>query len=136
MAITLKSEDKYVEKCSTAQSFIFPKWHSFKIGTLIDQGFRIHIHANNGARADMPWAFFISPIYDYAQHSFRALMPGIKPGSWQSQISDTTHKGVVHPSAIVYSIVFTIKEIYFFIFDNKTFKLHIEICKRKNTLRS
>ena len=34
MAITPKSEDKYVEKCSTAQSFIFPKWHSFKIGTL------------------------------------------------------------------------------------------------------
>ena len=35
MAITPKSKDKYVEKCSTAQSFIFPKWHSFKIGTLI-----------------------------------------------------------------------------------------------------
>ena len=35
MAISPKSEDKYVEKCSTAQSFIFPKWHSFKIGTLI-----------------------------------------------------------------------------------------------------
>ena len=34
MAITPKSEDKYVEMCSTAQSFIFPKWHSFKIGTL------------------------------------------------------------------------------------------------------
>ena len=33
-AITPKSEDKYVRKCSTRQSFIFPKWHSFKIGTL------------------------------------------------------------------------------------------------------
>ena len=33
-AITPKSEDKYVQKCSTRQSFIFPKWHSFKIGTL------------------------------------------------------------------------------------------------------
>ena len=37
MAITPKSEDKYVEKCSTAQSFIFPKWHSFKIGTLANE---------------------------------------------------------------------------------------------------
>ena len=36
MAITPKSEDKYDEKCSTAQSFIFPKWHSFKIGTLAE----------------------------------------------------------------------------------------------------
>ena len=25
---------KSVQKCSTRQSFIFPKWHSFKIGTL------------------------------------------------------------------------------------------------------
>ena len=33
-AITPKSEDKYVQKCSTCQSFIFPKWHSFKTGTL------------------------------------------------------------------------------------------------------
>ena len=33
-AITPKSEDKYVQKCSTSQSFIFPKWHSYKIGTL------------------------------------------------------------------------------------------------------
>ena len=33
-AITPKSEDKYVQKCSTRQSFIFPKWHSYKIGTL------------------------------------------------------------------------------------------------------
>ena len=36
VAITPKSEDKYVQKCSTRQSFIFPKWHSFKIGTLVD----------------------------------------------------------------------------------------------------
>ena len=28
-------EDKYVQKCSTRQSFIFPKFTSFKIGTLI-----------------------------------------------------------------------------------------------------
>ena len=28
-------EDKYVQKCSTQQSFIFPKFTSFKIGTLI-----------------------------------------------------------------------------------------------------
>ena len=34
-AITPKSEDKYVVKGSTRQSFIFSKWHSFKIGTLI-----------------------------------------------------------------------------------------------------
>ena len=34
-AITPKCEDKYVQKCSTCQSFIFPKWHSFKIGTLV-----------------------------------------------------------------------------------------------------
>ena len=26
---------KSVQKCSTRQSFNFPKWHSFKIGTLI-----------------------------------------------------------------------------------------------------
>ena len=26
---------KSVQKCSTRQSFIFPKWHSFKIGTLV-----------------------------------------------------------------------------------------------------
>ena len=32
--ITPKSEDKYVQNCSTRQSFIFPKWHSYKIGTL------------------------------------------------------------------------------------------------------
>ena len=32
--ITPKSEDKYVQKCSTRQSFIFPKWHYYKIGTL------------------------------------------------------------------------------------------------------
>ena len=32
--ITPKSEDKYVQKCSTRQSFIFPKRHSYKIGTL------------------------------------------------------------------------------------------------------
>ena len=26
-------------KCSTHQSFIFPKWHSFKINTLVHQDF-------------------------------------------------------------------------------------------------
>ena len=34
IVITPKSEDKYVQKCSTRQSFIFPKWHYYKIGTL------------------------------------------------------------------------------------------------------
>ena len=27
--------EKWGKKCSTRQSFIFPKWHSFKIGTLV-----------------------------------------------------------------------------------------------------
>ena len=31
-----KVKTKSVQKCSTCQSFIFPKWHSFKIGTLIN----------------------------------------------------------------------------------------------------
>jgi hypothetical protein len=30
-----KMKTKSVQKCSTCQSFTFPKWHSFKIGTLI-----------------------------------------------------------------------------------------------------
>jgi hypothetical protein len=34
-AITPIGEDKYVQKCSTRQSFIFPKFTSFKIGTLV-----------------------------------------------------------------------------------------------------
>ena len=29
-----KMKTKSVQKCSTRQSFTFPKWHSFKIGTL------------------------------------------------------------------------------------------------------
>ena len=48
MAITPKSEDKYVEKCSIAQSFIFPKWHAFKIGTL---GQQLCLGKSNGAGA-------------------------------------------------------------------------------------
>ena len=36
MAITPKSEDKYVEKCSTAQSFIRTEMSTYKIGTLMD----------------------------------------------------------------------------------------------------
>ena len=35
MAITPKSEDKYVEKCSTAQSFIRTEMSTYRIGTLI-----------------------------------------------------------------------------------------------------
>ena len=45
IAITPKSEDKYVQKYSTRQSFIFPKWHSFKIGTLAsisNRGWKYH----------------------------------------------------------------------------------------------
>ena len=34
MAITPKSEDKYVEKCSTAQSFIRMEMSTYRIGTL------------------------------------------------------------------------------------------------------
>ena len=34
MAITPKSEDKYVEKCSTAQSFIRTEMSTYRIGTL------------------------------------------------------------------------------------------------------
>ena len=34
MAITPKSEDKYVEKCSTAQSFIRTEMSTYWIGTL------------------------------------------------------------------------------------------------------
>ena len=34
MAITPKSEDKYVEKCSTAQSFIQTEMSTYRIGTL------------------------------------------------------------------------------------------------------
>ena len=30
-----KMKTKSVQKCSTCQSFTFPKWHSFKIGTLV-----------------------------------------------------------------------------------------------------
>ena len=36
MAITPKSEDKYVEKCSTAQSFIRTEMSTYRIGTLDD----------------------------------------------------------------------------------------------------
>ena len=36
MAITPKSEDKYVEKCSTAQSFIRTEMSTYRIGTLAD----------------------------------------------------------------------------------------------------
>ena len=35
IAITPIGEDKYVQKCSTRQSFIFPKFTSLKIGTLV-----------------------------------------------------------------------------------------------------
>ena len=35
MAITPKSEDKYVEKCSTAQSFIRTEMSTYRIGTLV-----------------------------------------------------------------------------------------------------
>ena len=35
MAITPKSEDKYVEKCSTAQSFILTEMSTYRIGTLV-----------------------------------------------------------------------------------------------------
>ena len=34
MAIMPKSEDKYVEKCSTAQSFIRTEMSTYRIGTL------------------------------------------------------------------------------------------------------
>ena len=34
MAITPKSVDKYVEKCSTAQSFIRTEMSTYRIGTL------------------------------------------------------------------------------------------------------
>ena len=34
MAITPKSEDRYVEKCSTAQSFIRTEMSTYGIGTL------------------------------------------------------------------------------------------------------
>ena len=34
MSITPKSEDKYVEKCSTAQSFIRTEMSTYRIGTL------------------------------------------------------------------------------------------------------
>ena len=34
IAITPKSEDKYVEKCSTAQSFIRTEMSTYRIGTL------------------------------------------------------------------------------------------------------
>ena len=64
-------------------------WKSILISVLIDQGFRIYIHANNGARADMPWAFFISPIYDYVQHSLRAVMPGNQ--TWVMTVSNVRH---------------------------------------------
>ena len=33
-----KIKTKSVQKCSTSQSFILPKWHSFKIGTLRNFG--------------------------------------------------------------------------------------------------
>ena len=36
MAITPKSEDKYVEKCSTAQSFIRTEMSTYRIGTLVN----------------------------------------------------------------------------------------------------
>ena len=35
MAITPKSEDKYVEKCSTAQSFVRTEMSTYRIGTLV-----------------------------------------------------------------------------------------------------
>ena len=41
MAITPKSEDKYVEKCSTAQSFIRTEMSTYQIGTLEESGFRM-----------------------------------------------------------------------------------------------
>ena len=46
MAITPKSEDKYVEKCSTAQSFIRTEMSTYRIGTLPYWCHSI-AHANN-----------------------------------------------------------------------------------------
>ena len=72
--------------------------------------------------ADMPWAFFISPIYDYAQHSLRAVMP--ENQTWVMTVSNVRHYSQRN-LAIVYSIVFTKKEmlpdLFLYIFDNKTF---------------
>ena len=31
-----KMKTKSIQKCSTSQSFTLPKWHSFKIGTLVE----------------------------------------------------------------------------------------------------
>ena len=43
MAITPKSEDTYVEKCSTAQSFIRTEMSTYRIGTLMkNHGLEIH----------------------------------------------------------------------------------------------
>ena len=62
MAITPKSEDKYVEKCSTAQSFIRTEISTYRIGTLVHTLF---IYKYQNGKKEMFFTLLVHTYIDY-----------------------------------------------------------------------
>ena len=81
MAITPKHEDKYVEKCSTAQSFIRTEMSTYQIGTLVTKNAWVKefLHLCSENRISWIFGLFFENAHKWNQQETRTLYKLLPP---------------------------------------------------------